>query len=1352
MKVLKLLYKDKESLTEFIQNNSFEDNYNWLVRVYASTYNKDFCSEIATTIKELIPSSTITGCNVGGVVYDAEIYDNETMIIFSGFERASVVSDFFSIDGMDEESITKRIEDGAKDLSPAIAIMHVGAYSPHTDGVIRRISKSLSHIPFVGGITGYLTPDNTLISLVFNEEGVFENTISITYVSNNFVLAYTNAVVGHAPISGVHTITEMSGENIVSIDSSPSAKWINEQLGTTKLYEQDYLYTTVSTDLLVRFPFVLEEDEGSSRFSRYEASSDQLRLHFCQLQTGTKFRIGYVSPIKSVEEWHNVCYDLQRTPVEMMFSYSCLFRKMYLNNLSKWEMAPFKDSGVCGAFMYGEICTKEGKILFFHGTCTLFTMAEKINYIKPDLSTYDRIDELYDTSDEMLASFRKLMNDANQTDSTNIFADALQNEASTMGRITSQKNSMTKFLRERPNTQKLCLVNFDASNFDIINVELSLYSIMNKMKDYCDQHYKSLNIYFYVFRKDSFFFTCDNSVSTKLFSDTAKSLYNHFTNENLELSSLKFAISLEGKAPIDLLEIIEESANKTESNFYNCDNIIDDEDNALQKEFEVVEIIKEAIKNDKIIPYFQGIYDSQESVFFAYEALMRIQTSSGEILPPAIFLEVAKKHELYLKLSQIMICKVLDLFENRSEIITMNISALDVCSPEFCKTIYSKLDQMKKTDHFIFEIVETEQFAGYDELKQFIRKMRQYGIKIAIDDFGSGYSNFIEIGNLQIDYIKINGSLTELLGTDVSYNQILDSIYYLSKKMQVSLIAECVETAAMQKTLINSGVRYSQGYLFSTPMPIEQLYVVSEENKQKSINLKNNGSVDNLFDKKTSSKYSKKLLTWGGIVTIFLIVGAILTFSSNNLETVEDINDAFLVELATGMADKISYNVDDSSDILLAAKTAVSSHYPDTVQMATVLGEITNLDAFDDIYISIDGDTPVDSMGNRLLSNIDINLYGAQDGEVIILPPAVDESTGKEFFALATKFDIAENISASMYGVFHLDNYAKVLDLKSFGGEAFYHLCQVDGVPLILSGNSDNLFAGGDMYTFIDSFDMQNGHTSQSLRDDMENGRSAVLKYIINNEERTAVMVTVPGTDWCVVSILLDDITEQMANNIDYSTFVFMTFLIVISGCYLLLTIVINHKNQKILKKALESSYYLTNSLQSTIETDSLTKTYSRSAATEKISEAIIRCEQQENLVHTLIIADVDNFKQINDTFGHEAGDKYLMEFVSAVKSSLRTGDILGRLGGDEFVILLSDIANKENAVNVINRIISNVSAISIKDVDLGNVGISVGAVMVPEHGTDYTKLNNMADKALYSAKHAGKRTYIFYADIQSEK
>ncbi len=1352
MKILKTLYENKDSLLNYLKENTFEDDYSWLVRIHASTPDKELCESIAKAINEALPKATVTGCSVSGVIYDSEIYDNETLILFTGFEKAAVKNDFFSIEDMSDSEIISHVEKSAEGISPALAIIHVGKLGSQIESVVKGISEKLPHIPFIGGVAGCQDPQGNVISVVFDEKGVYENAIAITYISGDFVLAYTNPIVGHAPISDVHTITSMTDDCINEIDGKPSVEWISEQLGIDQLEENIDFETTVSTDVLLRFPFVLEGCDGASRFVRYDDNEGKLRQYYTQAGENTEFRLGYVSPIKSVEEWQNLCYDLHDTPAETMFCYSCLFRKLFLNNLSKWEMAPFKGQDVCGAFMFGEICAKNSNTYFYNGTCAVLTMAERAVYIKPNLNAYERFDELDDTNSEMVKTLENIAALSAQNEGFDLFKNAIENENISKGNIQAYTETIGSFLysRENGSNLKICIVKLDnevTSNNSKSSMDIA--KLMTEMKDFVNTEFNSskTDITFFRFRLNSFFFTAENSVNDIMFIKIVKELFSKFANDNDNYNIIKFAVSLEGKYPGELLEYIKKYSLEKTPKLLNCDDFAEESDD-LQREFKIVDVIKDALDNNRITPYFQGIYDNKRNNFFAYEALMRIQTSDGKILLPGEFLEISKKHDLYLKLSRSMVFKVLELFAERTEVISINISFLDINSPEFVQEILSRLDSMSNPGHFIFELVETEKYANQENLRQFIRSARNYGVKIAIDDFGSGYSNFIEIGNLEIDYIKINGSLMDLLDTDASYNQILESIFFLSKKMQVDLIAESVETSAVQKKLISSGIRYSQGFLFSKPMPIEQLNNVSSQNIAVEEEENNTDTVQFFANNRASNKI-KYLSVWSGIIVAVLFLIATYFFTSFNVQTVEESGDTFLVELATIMTDKISSITEDSSDMLLATERAVFSHYPDAVAMSSAMRDMVEVGLFDAIYISVDDQPPVNSTGKELSSNIELELRNASEKETEILPPATDLDSNRDFFAIAAPIYIDDEYRGEIYGIFYIDNFASVLDLKSFGGEAFYHLCQVDGTPLIVSGSSDNAFAGGDMYEFISTLSMTNGHTPESLRVDMENGNNALLKYELNGEARTAVMAAVPGTDWCVVSVLLNDVTGEISQRINNATLVFTIFVLLIFTAYLAQTIIEYRRNEKILKKAYESSQLIANSLQSTVETDYLTKTYSRLAVQEKISEAIQKIKkEQSDTIHALLILDIDNFKMINDTYGHKIGDEYLLEFVSSTKSSLKAGDILGRLGGDEFIVLLKDISTKENATKAVKRIISNSKAIVIDDVDLSSVGVSIGAIMISKQSAEYTEVNNMADKALYSAKNAGKSTYEFYEDI----
>ncbi len=526
---------------------------------------------------------------------------------------------------------------------------------------------------------------------------------------------------------------------------------------------------------------------------------------------------------------------------------------------------------------------------------------------------------------------------------------------------------------------------------------------------------------------------------------------------------------------------------------------------------------------------------------------------------------------------------------------------------------------------------------------------------------------------------------------------------------------------------------------------------MKKNNLYKSFILQRNTRNNNDSEKSLDDRKNSMLLYVSGGVLSLIVIIAIIIFTSHNHSEVEKMNDVFLIELATGMADKISALTKESNYLLKTSKAALLHHIPDEDKVLAALLDISSVSGFDNLYISLNGEIPVDASNTPLKTKIPLTLEGIEDGEVFVSEPSIDEYSGRSFFTMGTPLYLNSHKVGELYGVYYLDEYSKQLDLKTFGGEAFFHLCTVGGTPLVLSGNNDNLFKDGDMYSFIGSLDMQNDHTVESIREDMINGKTTLLKYKIQGEQRTAVMVTVPGTDWCVISIILNEVTVKMAQEINQSTLFYSIFVIVIFGCFVASALIHSLKKESKLRDALLSSRQLAKKLKLTVETDALTKVYSRTTATERIIDLIGELETKGQM-HTLVIADVDNFKQINDTYGHQIGDIYLVEFVKAVGQCLRTEDVFGRLGGDEFIIFLNDIDSKEDAQKIAVRILETVNTITIPNVSLDQVGISLGLVMIPTFGTDYESLNNMADKALYDAKKAGKSTFSFYGDLIEKK
>lgn len=177
----------------------------------------------------------------------------------------------------------------------------------------------------------------------------------------------------------------------------------------------------------------------------------------------------------------------------------------------------------------------------------------------------------------------------------------------------------------------------------------------------------------------------------------------------------------------------------------------------------------------------------------------------------------------------------------------------------------------------------------------------------------------------------------------------------------------------------------------------------------------------------------------------------------------------------------------------------------------------------------------------------------------------------------------------------------------------------------------------------------------------------------------------------------------------------------------------VQHAEQKIelLKSELEQ-------LRELVHTDQMTGAFNRRGLDEIFVREAARADRNDMSLCVVLI-DLDNFKQINDNFGHQFGDSALMHLVTVAKETLRPSDIISRYGGEEFVVLLPDI-NLEKAISVIHRLQRNLAKQSLQYSDNQSVMVTFSAgVAIRDFGEHQSSVINRSDKALYQAKHAGK-------------
>lgn len=166
-------------------------------------------------------------------------------------------------------------------------------------------------------------------------------------------------------------------------------------------------------------------------------------------------------------------------------------------------------------------------------------------------------------------------------------------------------------------------------------------------------------------------------------------------------------------------------------------------------------------------------------------------------------------------------------------------------------------------------------------------------------------------------------------------------------------------------------------------------------------------------------------------------------------------------------------------------------------------------------------------------------------------------------------------------------------------------------------------------------------------------------------------------------------------------------------------------------------------------KTDALTNIDNRFSTEASINSYL---ETGEKSLSAFMIMDVDNFKTINDTYGHASGDIVLQKIGQLLQTGFRGSDVVGRIGGDEFIIFMKRVESKAIVFDRIRELQKNISGFCLEEVEGHKITTSMGVSFSPEHGTTYSQLYKAADKALYETKRQGRDGYTVFSPQEEEQ
>ncbi len=243
---------------------------------------------------------------------------------------------------------------------------------------------------------------------------------------------------------------------------------------------------------------------------------------------------------------------------------------------------------------------------------------------------------------------------------------------------------------------------------------------------------------------------------------------------------------------------------------------------------------EEAIEKREFQLFLQPYFSSSDHSLKGAEALVR-WIKNGEVVPPNKFIPVLEQTDLIKKLDTYMVNEVIKFLKQFKDAlpISVNVFPKTVHDEEFVNFLIEKVRAEKLNGLLNIEITERTFLDNLEKTKNILKLFKSSGVGISIDDFGTGYSSLSYLSQLPVDFLKIDISFVRNILKDEKTLSVVKTIIYLAKQLNITTIAEGVETEKQVNKLKESGCDYLQGFYFSKPIPANQAVVFMQNFKVK---------------------------------------------------------------------------------------------------------------------------------------------------------------------------------------------------------------------------------------------------------------------------------------------------------------------------------------------------------------------------------------------------------------------------------------------------------------------------------------------------------------------------------------
>jgi diguanylate cyclase (GGDEF)-like protein len=811
MQTFNTVYKNDVSLKEFLEKIPKKEN---LIQVFSGVTDKKKIKHVLEIINNHYPGAKIIGSTTDGEIIDGKVTSGKIIISVSIFDKAKIK---ILLHKKNKKSYYCGIDFAKKIITDDTKVLIAFADGLNVNGeeFLKGVAR-VSDVIIAGGLAG--------------DNGKFEK----TYVFDN------NDIIEKGCVGAV-----IEGDIIVNNEYGFNWEGIGKTMKVTKaiknrVYEIDgktpveiYEHYFGEKDIVkigVQFPLII--NKGNMKVARAVVgqNNDGSLIFAGNINEGDEVQFGF-GDISSILEKDKTLYDaLQSYDIQSVFIYSCMARRRFLGQFIEKEIAPFTKFGsVSGFFTYGEFFKSERE-LFLNQTMTVLMLSEIENKIKIDKEDLPNAEfSILKTLTHLIKVTSNELNELNKH---------LEEKIQEKTKEVMEKNRHLEYLyyhNQLTGLPNRYMLDKDLETYDIyggVLIDIKGFSKINDMygekvgdevlinvgrilEKLIDRGYK-----LYKVGADQFLIIGYESYD---FDKIVEKIKKYFENELVLVNVEGSVIALD----LDIRMVIVRGnykdirvktdlalnyARKNYLDFVEYDESLHLEER-LKNEIKVLEMVKQALKEDRIVPVFQKI---QKKNSVSYECLVRLK-EGDRLIPPYYFLKIIEPTHYYFDITKTMIEKSFRIFSKRNENVSLNFTFKDIENDEIVDYLIDKVKEYNMQNRVIIELLESENIQDFEIVLKFIEKVKEVGVRIAIDDFGSGYSNFVYLAKLNPDFIKIDGSLIKNIHEDKTLYIITKHINDFAKDLGCMTIAEFVSDEFVYEKVDEIGVDGVQGYFIDKP-------------------------------------------------------------------------------------------------------------------------------------------------------------------------------------------------------------------------------------------------------------------------------------------------------------------------------------------------------------------------------------------------------------------------------------------------------------------------------------------------------------------------------------------------------